>query len=73
MAQVAVIGTAARVAGYALGGAVVLAAETDEEVTTAWHGLTPDVQVVIVTKEAARVVGRDHPLGEPPLLVVLPT
>lgn len=73
MARVAVIGEGTRVAGYALGGAVVLVAETNEEIRAAWDGLPADVAVVILTKEAARAVGPGHTSSAAPLSVVLPS
>jgi vacuolar-type H+-ATPase subunit F/Vma7 len=73
MARVAVIGERMRVAGYALGGAAVLVAETEEEVQTAWDGLPSDVAVVILTPRAAGAVGPDRTTTSAPLSVVLPS
>jgi vacuolar-type H+-ATPase subunit F/Vma7 len=73
MARVAAIGEGMRVAGYALGGAVVLTAETDEEVRAAWDSLPADVAVVILTTRAARAVGPGCRGSVEPLAVVLPS
>jgi vacuolar-type H+-ATPase subunit F/Vma7 len=73
MARVVVIGESTRVAGYALGGAVVLEAETDAEARAAWDGLPSDVAVVILTASAARAVGPARPSSPALLSVVLPT
>jgi vacuolar-type H+-ATPase subunit F/Vma7 len=72
MARAAVIGEGTRVSGYALGGAVVLVADTDEEVRAAWSGLPSDVAVVILTQDAARAVGPGRSSSDAPLTVVLP-
>jgi vacuolar-type H+-ATPase subunit F/Vma7 len=73
MARVAVIGERTRVTGYALGGAVVLVAESDDEMRAAWNGLPTDVAVVVLTKRAADAVGHDRASGRRPLSVVLPS
>jgi vacuolar-type H+-ATPase subunit F/Vma7 len=73
MARVAIIGASTRVEGYGLGGAAVLVAETEEEVRAAWNGLAADVAVVILTQEAARVLGPRDDGSEAPLSVVLPS
>ena len=49
MARAAVIGEAVRTAGFALAGAVVLAAENPEEARAAWRSLPADVSVLVLT------------------------
>lgn len=53
MSLAAVIGESARTAGFALAGALVLAAENAGEARAAWAGLPPDVAVVVLTPRAA--------------------
>ncbi|MDR3659847.1 MAG: hypothetical protein P4L86_05455 [Mycobacterium sp.] len=50
---VAVIGEHAQVRGYALTGAVLIAAEGEDAVHRAWASLGDQTTLVIVTKEAA--------------------
>ena len=52
MARAAVIGEAVRTAGFALAGAVVLAAENEEEARAAWRSLPADVAVLVLTARA---------------------
>ncbi len=76
MAAVAVLGEEVVVAGYALAGALVLAADDPDAVLSSWTRLTGDgareVAVVVLSPHAADVLGdrRDHP--EAPLSVVMP-
>jgi vacuolar-type H+-ATPase subunit F/Vma7 len=72
MGRVAVIGERTQVDGYALAGAVVLGAETDEEVGSAWDNLPGDVDVVILTARAARCLGSRRGGRLLPLTVVMP-
>jgi vacuolar-type H+-ATPase subunit F/Vma7 len=53
MATAAVIGEALAVEGYALAGAVVLAADSQAEAAAAWDALSPDTALLIVTARAA--------------------
>jgi hypothetical protein len=53
MSRVAVIGEGVRVQGFALGGALVLAAEDPAAVRAAWRTLPGDVAVVVLTPRAA--------------------
>ena len=53
MSRVAVIGEGVRVQGFALAGALVLAAEDAAGARAAWRSLPPDVVVVVLTPEAA--------------------
>jgi vacuolar-type H+-ATPase subunit F/Vma7 len=69
---VAAIGERARVAGFALAGVHVLAAEDSEDVRQAWRGLPPDVALVIVTPVAAEALGPGPLTGNRPLVAVMP-
>jgi vacuolar-type H+-ATPase subunit F/Vma7 len=57
MARAAVIGEAVRTSGFALAGAVVIAAETPEEAQAAWRALPGDIAVLILTSHAAGWLG----------------
>jgi vacuolar-type H+-ATPase subunit F/Vma7 len=70
MGTVVVIGEEALVRGFGLVGAAILPASGPERVRAAWHGLTPDVSLVILTPAAAAALGRSDPAG--PLVAVLP-
>ncbi|MGF7120588.1 hypothetical protein [Rhodococcus sp. AG1013] len=72
MARVAVLGAAPAVQGYALAGALVLAAPDDAAVRAAWESIPDDVAVVVVTAAAARALAPDLLRGERPLAVVMP-
>jgi hypothetical protein len=50
---VAVLGERPLVEGFALAGALVVAAGTAEEVRAGWRALPPDVALVVVTPAAA--------------------
>ena len=67
-----VLGEAAAVQGYALGGAVVLVAEGPEQVRHAWHHLPVSTEVVVLTARAAAALGDDLLPGGRPLTTVLP-
>jgi vacuolar-type H+-ATPase subunit F/Vma7 len=73
MPQVAGLGELSRLEGYRLAGVGVLAAETDDDVRTAWQSLTKDTLVVLLTPRAAAALG--NALAEPgvPMTVVLPS
>jgi vacuolar-type H+-ATPase subunit F/Vma7 len=68
---VAVIGEQAQVRGYALAGAVVIAAEGEDAVHRAWASLDDQTTLVIVTKKAA-VHLTDELTADWPLTVVMP-
>ncbi|MGW3108959.1 hypothetical protein [Streptomyces sp. NPDC001100] len=72
MAHVAAIGERLRIAGLASAGVVLRPAEEPEAVRTAWHGLTPDVELVIVTPTAAEALGEGLVDGQGPLIAVMP-
>lgn len=73
MPQAAGLGELSRLEGYRLAGVGVLAAETDDDVRTAWQSLTEDTLVVLLTPRAAAALG--NALAEPgvPMTVVLPS
>jgi len=73
MPQVTGPGELSRLEGYRLAGVGVLAAETDDDVRTAWQSLTEDTLVVLLTPRAAAALG--NALAEPgvPMTVVLPS
>jgi len=72
MSRAAVIGEAARVQGYSLAGAVVFTAEDADSVRSAWHSLPADVQVVIVTAQAAEWLNHELTARPELLPVVMP-
>lgn len=72
MARIAVLGEGARVAGFALAGALVLVADDPEQARTAWAALPADVAVAILTPAAAAALGERIRAVEWPLLAVLP-
>jgi vacuolar-type H+-ATPase subunit F/Vma7 len=74
MARAAVIGEATRTAGYALAGAVVLAAENSDEAQTAWRSLPADIAVLVLTTRAAAWLGESLPpgTGRDMLVAVMP-
>jgi vacuolar-type H+-ATPase subunit F/Vma7 len=53
VATAAVIGEALSVEGYALAGAIVCPAESQDEADAAWAGLPPDTVLLIMTATAA--------------------
>jgi vacuolar-type H+-ATPase subunit F/Vma7 len=72
MARAAVIGEAVRTAGFALAGAVTLAAENPEEARAAWRELPADVAVLVLTARAAAWLGQEPQPRRDVLLVVMP-
>jgi vacuolar-type H+-ATPase subunit F/Vma7 len=71
MARVAALGARSRVEGFGLAGALVLDAEDAAAVRAAWDALDADVAVVVLTPEAAEVLGDAATSG--PLTVVMPS
>jgi len=72
VARVVVLGEAARVEGFALAGATVIAADGPDAVLRAWTELDDDAAVVVLTAAASAVLedaGVDH---EGVLTVVMP-
>jgi vacuolar-type H+-ATPase subunit F/Vma7 len=73
VARVAAVGEQLRVQGFALAGAVVLAADEAAAVRSAWATLGDDVDVVVLTPRAAAALETELAAGGPtPLTVVLP-
>jgi vacuolar-type H+-ATPase subunit F/Vma7 len=72
MGLVAVIGEDVAISGYALAGAVLLPADSDDEVRRRWAGLTDEVEVVILTATAAAALGEQRVAAPMPLSVVMP-
>ncbi|MFE7761103.1 hypothetical protein [Streptomyces sp. NPDC057438] len=73
MGRVAALGERARVAGLALAGAVVLAADDPEAVRRGWRSLPDGVDLVILTPAAAQALEQDHglPAGSRRLTTVM--
>ncbi len=72
MTRAAVIGEAVRTAGFALAGAVVLAAENQEEAHAAWRELPTDIAVLVLTPRAAAWLGEEPQPRRDVLVVVMP-
>lgn len=70
MPRAAVIGEAARTAGYALAGALVLPAEDAGQAHAAWRALPDDVAVLLLTDRAAAWLG-EAPRSRRGLLVTV--
>ncbi len=70
---VVVLGEQCLVEGYPLAGAVLFAAETDEEVHAAWASLPQTAGVVILTARAAEALGPALADPRAPMTVVLPS
>jgi vacuolar-type H+-ATPase subunit F/Vma7 len=56
MGRIAVIGEPHRIQALTIGGAQAHPAQTPEEVLAAWAAITPDVAVLILTREAAGIL-----------------
>ncbi|HEY1346343.1 MAG TPA: hypothetical protein VGF54_15255 [Streptosporangiaceae bacterium] len=56
MSRVAVIGEGVRVQGFALAGALVVAAEDAAGARAAWRSLPPDVAIAVLTPMAAEAL-----------------
>ncbi|MGO8958266.1 MAG: V-type ATP synthase subunit F [Streptosporangiaceae bacterium] len=72
MSRAAVIGESWRVEGFALAGAVVYPAEDEAAVRAAWHSLSSDVQLLIVTAKAAASLAAELTARPGLLPVVMP-
>ncbi len=57
MSRIAVLGESPRVDGWALAGALVVPAAGAEATEQAWASLPTDVEVVVLTPQAAMVLG----------------
>jgi hypothetical protein len=55
--RIAVLGETPRVDGWALAGALVLPAAGADAVLEAWEGLAGDIEVVVLTPDADRILG----------------
>jgi vacuolar-type H+-ATPase subunit F/Vma7 len=72
MSRVVVLGDPIWVGGFALGGATVTPATTADAVRAAWDDLPDDAGVLVMTAEAAKILG-DRLEERPYLLwVVIP-
>ena len=72
MGAVVALGEASLVRGFALGGAVVIVAETPEELREAWSSLPDDSALVVLTKDAASALGDKLDAPGTPLTTVMP-
>ena len=72
MARIAAIGERLRIVGLASAGVQLRAAERPDAVRAAWHGLPPDVQLVILTPVAAAALDPAALDAAGPLIVVMP-
>jgi vacuolar-type H+-ATPase subunit F/Vma7 len=72
MSRAAVIGESARTTGFALAGALVFPAETQDEARAAWSSLPADVAVVVLTPRAAAWLGPAPRTRHEVLLAVMP-
>lgn len=70
MGWAAVIGETARTGGFALAGALVLAAENPDQARAAWRSLPADFGVLVLTPSAAAWLG-DEPRSRPEVLVTV--
>ena len=72
MGLLVVLGEAARVDGFALGGATVIEAEDAEAVRLAWNALPDEVAVVVLTGNAATALDAGTTPRDRVLRVVMP-
>ncbi len=70
MSRIVALGADVVVAGFGLAGVLVVPAEGADEVRAAWRALPADVDLVILTPEAAEVLPEPEPDG--PLVAVIP-
>jgi len=68
MGRIVAIGESVRVQALALAGVLVLPGDDPDQSRASWLGLPPDVDLVILTPEAAAAVGD----GSGPLRIVMP-
>jgi len=73
MGLLVVLGEAARVARFALGGATVTSADDPDTVRRRWEALPDDVAVVVLTEQAAAALGADTAPRDHVLRVVMPS
>lgn len=72
MSDVVVLGEEIRVRGFALSGADVVTAETEQDAIEAWNGLGDDIKLVIVTPAVAEALGQDVLDSGTSLVAVIP-
>lgn len=70
--EVVAIGAQPLIAGFALAGARLCPAADAAEVRAAWRTASVAASVVILTAEAADVLGADRTAPSAPLTVVMP-
>lgn len=70
---VAAVGEPALLEGFKLAGARVYAAETDDDVRSAWTALPKHTGVVLLTRRAAEALGTAVADPNAPLTAVLPS
>jgi vacuolar-type H+-ATPase subunit F/Vma7 len=70
MGRIVVLGDAAAVDGFALGGATVISAADPEAVRRAWETLPADAAVVVLTASASAVLGAPARARRPDLLTI---
>lgn len=69
---VAAIGAGHAIEGFALAGASVMIAESDDAVRASWQALPPDVGLVILTSDADRALQSQRSERPRTLTVVMP-
>lgn len=72
MGKIAAIGEETRARPFALVGAVVIAANTPDDVVRAWHSIASDVDVIVLTPSAAKALGDLVAQAGERLVVTLP-
>jgi vacuolar-type H+-ATPase subunit F/Vma7 len=72
MSRVVAIGEAPRVAGYALAGVEVRAADDPAAAVGAWRSLGPETELVVLTPAAASALAGELREAPSPVWVVLP-
>ena len=72
MGRVVVLGEAARVEGFALGGATVVTAENREAVLRAWAALGDEVAIIVLTTKASAALDGAAVRHDRVLTVVMP-
>ena len=69
MGRIAAIGSSLRVQGLALAGVLPLPGDDPDEVRDSWSRLPDDVEIVLLTPEAAEALA---PVPPEPLTAVMP-
>lgn len=68
MGRIAAIGESIRVQGLALAGVLILPGDDPDQVRTSWNELPTDVEVVLLTPQAADAL---DPVESGPLIAVM--